>query len=415
IIKYKHPVTIELRILLADGTYKWLQNNIIPCFKNEKLQKLKGVNIDITEYKLAVELIKESEERYHTFINSTDDITFLKDENMRYQVVNKAAIDFFGKEEDFILGKTDFELMDHESANYCLDSDKRVIYENRIIVQEENVKGCIYETHKFPVRLKNCKTGIGGVVRDVTKRKHAEQEIKKQNSDLQKLISEKDKFFSIISHDLRSPFNSFLGLTQIMAEELPSLTMEQLQKFADSMRKSATNLFRLLENLLEWSQIQQGIIPFNPEILDLHIVVKESIEMLLDAAEKKDIKMSYQIDNDLKIVGDNNMLQTIIRNLFSNAVKFTPLGGNINIAAKIVSDNTVEVSIKDTGIGIKEDRIASLFSLDVNSSRKGTEGELGSGLGLILCKEFVEKQGGKLWVESEEGTGSCFYFTLGNT
>jgi PAS domain S-box-containing protein len=534
IIRNKKPVQMQLRIMFTDGSYKWIQNNIIPFFKDDKLQFLKGVNIDITERKLmeealiesqanlnalfnatddlillvsadgillelndrdvdqfgkpreqligqklfellpqeivkrrrpffeqaiatakvvkfedenngrwmvsnlypvldangkvirlaiysrditdrkiALDMVKESEEKYHTFINSTNDITFLKDENFRYQIINKAAIDFFERKQDEIIGFTDFELMDHLSASNCLNSDNRIINENKISVQEENVKGRIYETHKFPVKLKDGKIGIGGIIRDITERKAVEKEIIKQNSDLQRLVSEKDKFFSIISHDLRSPFNSFLGLTQIMAEELPSLTMDQLQKFAESMRKSATNLFRLLENLLEWSQIQQGTIPFNPEILDLHIVVKESTEMIMDTAEKKDLKIFYEIPTDIKVFGDNNMLQSVFRNLFSNAVKFTPVYGKIYIAAKMLSDDVVEVSIKDTGIGIRKDRIESLFSLNANSSRKGTEGELGSGLGLILCREFIEKQGGKIWIESEEGKGSSFFFTLG--
>ncbi|MFZ4414010.1 MAG: CHASE domain-containing sensor histidine kinase [Bacteroidales bacterium] len=237
-------------------------------------------------------------------------------------------------------------------------------------------------------------------------------ELKENEVKLLRINVTKNKFFSIIAHDLRSPFNSFLGLTQIMAEELPSLSMEEVQKFADSMRKSAANLYRLLENLLEWSQLQQSLIPHNPEFVCLLPLVNESVEMILESAKNKQIEIIIEISLDIEVYAENNSLQTIIRNLVSNAVKYTPKGGNIQIFAKSNSDSSVEISIKDTGIGMKPSMIDNLFKLDVSTSRKGTEGELSTGLGLLLCKEFVEKHGGKLWVESEEGKGSTFRFTL---
>jgi signal transduction histidine kinase len=247
---------------------------------------------------------------------------------------------------------------------------------------------------------------------NITDRKQAEAELNLKNEELNKLNATKDKFFSIIAHDLRSPFNSFLGLTQIMAEELPSLTMDEIQKFADSMRKSATNLYRLLGNLLEWSQMQQGLIPYNPEFIHLLSVVTESVEMALEPAKNKQIEMVIDIPPIIEVYAENNSLQTVIRNLVFNAIKFTTKGGNIYIGAKQNPDNSVEVSVKDTGIGMKPSMIENLFKLDVSTSRKGTEGELSTGLGLFLCKEYVEKHGGKLWVESEEGKGSTFRFTI---
>jgi signal transduction histidine kinase len=237
-------------------------------------------------------------------------------------------------------------------------------------------------------------------------------ELKENEVKLLRINVTKNKFFSIIAHDLRSPFNSFLGLTQIMAEELPSLSMEEVQKFADSMRKSAANLYRLLENLLEWSQLQQGLIPHNPEFVCLLPLINESVEMILESAKNKQIEIVIDVSLDIEVYAENNSLQTIIRNLVSNAVKFTPKGGKIQIFAKSNPDNSVEISVIDSGIGMKPPMKDNLFKLDVSTSRKGTEGELSTGLGLLLCKEFVEKHGGKLWVESEEGKGSTFRFTL---
>jgi len=254
--------------------------------------------------------------------------------------------------------------------------------------------------------------GLIGTNYDITEIKQMESEIRHKNKELQKLNAEKDKFFSIIAHDLKSPFNSFLGLTQIMAEELPNLTMAQVQEIAVSMSKSATNLYRLLENLLQWSRMQQGSIPFNPEFLQLLQVVEECIEMIKEPAKNKGIEINYDIPGDLAVFADSNILQTVIRNMVTNAEKFTPKGGKISVSAKVLIDKSVEISIKDTGIGMSQSMVENLFRLDVPTNRKGTEGEPSSGLGLFLCYEFIKKHGGKIWVESEEGKGSEFKITL---
>jgi signal transduction histidine kinase len=197
-----------------------------------------------------------------------------------------------------------------------------------------------------------------------------------------------------------------------MAEDLTNLSMNELQNIANSMNNSAINLFRLLENLLQWSRMQQGLITYNPEMIELSKLVDESIEMILEIINKKNILLTIDIPSNLKLNADSNMLQTVIRNLVSNAVKFTTRGGKINISAKFLSSDTVEVAINDTGIGMNKEFLENIFRLDTDTNRKGTEGEPSTGLGLLLCKEFVEKNGGKIWAESEEGKGSCFRFTL---
>ncbi len=234
----------------------------------------------------------------------------------------------------------------------------------------------------------------------------------KQNLELQQLNAEKDKFFSIIAHDLRSPFTGFLGLTQIMEDQLSELSMEEIKDFSSSLRESASKIFILLENLLEWARIQQGLIPFQAEQIQLLPLVKESIGVIKDAANNKKIEIVYNIPDATTVFTDTNILQTIVRNLVSNAIKFTPNAGSIFISALPQDDGLIVVSIKDTGIGMSQHILDNLFRIDVNTSRKGTDGETSSGLGLIICKDFIEKQGGKLWVESEEGKGSSFSFTL---
>ena len=249
---------------------------------------------------------------------------------------------------------------------------------------------------------------------DITGRKQAEAEINSKNQELFKLITEKDKFFSIIAHDLRSPFNALLGFTRMMAEDLPSLSQDEIQKIANTMRASASNLHSLLENLLEWSQLQRGLIPYNPVSFLLMPKIKESIPSVFESANKKGIEVSLDITEDLVVFADGNMLGSTIRNIASNAVKFTSKGGKVIISAKTFAGKSVEISIKDTGIGMSKEILDKLFRLDGNTNRKGTDGEPSTGLGLIICKEFVEKNRGEIWVESEEGKGSMFNFTLPN-
>jgi signal transduction histidine kinase len=237
-------------------------------------------------------------------------------------------------------------------------------------------------------------------------------ELGAENAELSKQVAENDKFFSIIAHDLRSPFNAFLGLTQLMAEELHSLSPDEIQEIAVSLRNSATNLYRLLENLLEWSRIQRGLTHIIPESHNLLRKIDESVQSIIESANNKKISIEYDIPKELSVYTDGNMLAGIIRNLVSNAVKFTPKGGDIKISAKSVPDNQVEISIQDSGIGMDKDIIDNLFRHDVNTNRKGTEGESSTGLGLIICRDFIERQGGKLKVESEKGSGSRFYFCL---
>jgi len=171
-------------------------------------------------------------------------------------------------------------------------------------------------------------------------------------------------------------------------------------------------LYRLLENLLQWSQLQKGALAFNPEVVPLNLIVAESIAMVIEPAKNKGIEITTNISDDLTVFADSNLLQTIIRNLTYNAVKYTNWGGKVDISAKNTDSKNVEISVQDTGIGMDQMLLGNLFQVDIRTSRKGTEGEPCTGLGLILCKEFVEKHGGEIWVKSEVGKGTTFYFSL---
>jgi signal transduction histidine kinase len=190
------------------------------------------------------------------------------------------------------------------------------------------------------------------------------------------------------------------------------MSLKQIQAIAVDMKRSANYLYGLLENLLQWSRIQRGISGFDPSKLKLKTKVEDSINAVTELASKKGIAITISIPDELEVFADSNMLESIIRNLTTNAVKFSPRGGKVIINAKSGENNFIEISIVDTGIGMNNEMLVKLFQLDEQTSRKGTDGEPSTGLGLIICKDFIEKHGGKIWVESKEDEGSAFYFTI---
>jgi len=401
------------RLKKKDGSEIWVEDHGWYIMdENGNILFHEGIMRDITERKKAEDTLVESEERYRIFINSTKDMVFLKDDKLNYLLVNEAMATFFGTEERKIIGKSDFDLMPEKTAQKCLISDEQALNSVSVVVGDEQVGDKIFNTQKFKVPFSNGRYGIGGYIRDVTERREAERKLINQAEEMKELNATKDKFFSIISHDLRSPFQIFLGFTRMMAEELPTLTLDEIQKIAVSMRSSANNLFNLLENLLQWSQMQRGLSSFKPEPFILSNGIVAIIELVREAADKKKIALNYDVPEGLTVLADAQMFESLMHNLIFNAVKFTPKGGKISIVAKPMPDNSVEISIKDTGIGMNKNMVENLFRLDMQTNRKGTEGEPSTGLGLIICKDFVEKHGGKIWVESEEGKGTTFYFTL---
>jgi signal transduction histidine kinase len=239
------------------------------------------------------------------------------------------------------------------------------------------------------------------------------EEITKTKEQLETAILEKDKFFSIIAHDLRSPFNGFLGLTKLIVEEIENLSKDEVKDLTLSIKNSAESLYALLENLLEWSRIKRGKINFAPLEMDLSLLIKNNISLVKANLLNKEISLHDSIESGLTVFADPNMLNAVVRNLLSNAIKFTRRGGSIYITA-VKSTGRMLVTIKDTGIGISEKVLKDLFSVTQKVSQPGTEGESSTGLGLILCKEYIEMHKGKIWVESQVGHGSAFHFTLPN-
>ncbi|MDO1448697.1 HAMP domain-containing sensor histidine kinase [Rhodocytophaga aerolata] len=221
----------------------------------------------------------------------------------------------------------------------------------------------------------------------------------------------KDKFFSIIAHDLKGPLNSLTGLLQLLIKYADSFSKDELKDFGRNMNKSVNNLLDLLENLLHWSQSQSGMMEYSPEEINLHEVITKTVSLLTPAAENKDIRLTSQINNDLAVFADRNMISFTLRNILSNAIKFTNKGGSVSIVATL-RDGQAEISIQDTGIGMSADDLEKLFRIDKCYTTNGTSNEIGTGLGLILCNEFIVKNKGRITVESEVNKGSVFRFVL---
>ncbi|MFA9389762.1 MAG: ATP-binding protein [Prolixibacteraceae bacterium] len=244
------------------------------------------------------------------------------------------------------------------------------------------------------------------------------EHIQLMNKDLQtskleliKANSSKDKFFSILAHDLRNPFHHILGHSQLLALKYDKLNIEERKQYADEIHNSCEQVNRLLDNLLEWSRTQSQSIEFRPQKLLVNDIINETIDLLLKTATKKSILISNKIDQEITVFADTEMLATIIRNITNNAIKFTPAGGNITIDANLLK-NKLQIIIEDNGVGIKKSNINKLFKLHSNIKTRGTNDERGTGLGLAICKEFIDLHQGKIWVESEVNVGSKFYVEL---
>ena len=245
---------------------------------------------------------------------------------------------------------------------------------------------------------------------DLTEFKRLEASLKKSNEELKILNTTKDKFFSIIAQDLRSPL-AVLNYSDLLATKFETLSQEEIVQFSRSLNEILNNLYGLLENLLHWSLLQKDMLPNKPENLKLSDVINKIIKKLNQDAKEKNIIISNDIDKETLVYADADMLHSIVQNLIVNAIKFTPTGGRVTVSSAD-KDGFIEVSVLDNGIGIDHAASPKLFSFNELYTTNGTNGEKGTGLGLPLCKEFVERNDGKIWFESELGKGSKFIFTL---
>ncbi len=395
---------IEVRLITAKDHQLWVRSQGQPVFESGKCVQLSGTFQDITERKQVEEAIKESEEKFRTISEGSPDAIFITNQKGDYLYVNQSSSDLLGysTEELTSMNITDISLKSEIENN--INIFQRVLKGDIVFVEINLVKndGDIIPVDINAMLLPNGL--IYGSCRDISERKKTEEE-------LINITSTKDKFYSIIAHDLRGPMGSLMKISALLADDFDSFDIEDRNLILKEIKESTKNSFSLLENLLTWSRSQKSEIEFNPEEINLHNAVEHVLKTQRLVAATKKILITSNIPEDIVITADENMLKTILRNFIGNSIKFTPEEGNVIVSQKAI-DGFIQVSITDNGIGMDEETRNKLFKIDENQSSDGTAGEKGTGLGLILCKEFTEKHGGKVFVESEEGKGSIFTFTL---
>ncbi|MCX6285686.1 MAG: PAS domain-containing sensor histidine kinase [Bacteroidetes bacterium] len=360
--------------------------------------------------------LKESEKRNSILLENLGEGIGLVDPEERFVFANPAAERIFGVPTGTLIGYNlkDFLLPD-QLSKVLQETEKRTqaepsTYEVDIITPDNQIHNLLV-TATPQVNSDGAFTGTFGVFRDITARKKVDSELEKFTIALQQSNATKDKFFSIIAHDLKGPFNSILGLTNLLINDYETFEEKEIEHTLNTIRKSSEKAFELLENLLVWANSQTGQIIFNPQEFNLTNTMDENIALLEVQAARKKIRIVANCPPECIAFGDKQMIQTVLRNLMSNAIKFTHPGGEVGIAL-ILHNNHHEISVKDTGVGIAPKEIQKLFKIESKYSTSGTSNEKGTGLGLILCKEFVEKHGGRIWVDSDVGLGSKFSFTI---
>ncbi len=405
--------TYELKI---GDELKYFESRYVPCGNKEVLSIVR----DISERKKVEESLNVAIESYMDIFNSVSEAIYVLDESGTFIDVNKGAEKMYQFTREELIGQTPESIGAPERNDLKeIQSILRKVYKTGTSASFNfwavRRNGEIFPKEVFVNKGKYFgKDVLIATGRDITEKNKAEERIRAKNEELQKINAEKDKFFSIIAHDLRSPFAAFLGLTQLMVQDLPTLKLDNIQEIALLMKESATNLHSLLENLLQWSRLHQGVVSFNPHHFLLIEKVNNSMHSVLEIAVNKGVEIVINIPVGMVVYADENMLESTIRNLATNAVKFTNKGGKILISAKSELNGDAKISVKDTGIGMNEQMIEKLFRIDELSCRQGTNGEPSTGLGLILCKDFIDRHNGKIWAESTEFMGSTFHFILPN-
>jgi PAS domain S-box-containing protein len=400
------------RLRTKNGNYVWAEDNVSAEYDSNG-NHVRSVHHtrNISERKLAEDNLVRSEEKYRDLFEFAADGILTGSPDGFIIDANTCFCSMSGRSREKLLGKPINIVLSPESvAKESLRFDlllkgETVVNERELILPDGRIVEIEMRTKMMPDKT------YQAIFRDISARKENERKIQQQNIELLKLNSDKDVFMSILGHDLKSQFNSLLGLSDLLKENLHDYDMANIQDIVNYINKSAQNAYKLLDSLLMWSRSQAGKIPFEPLKVSLREVCGDVFSEMNLIAETKKIKLGFNIPDELTVFADIDMLKTIFRNLLSNALKFTNSGGQISVNA-IKEKNNFLISVSDTGIGIVPEILSKMFDVSQMNSTQGTEGETGTGFGLLLCKDFVEKHSGKLSVKSELGKGSVFSFSL---
>lgn len=391
----------------------WNDYSVVPiCTDGKILDRVAIISRDVTELIRTEELLKESEANARAIMESTDEVFMLIDKKGILLDCNDAHAKRLNSTRKELIGQNIFNLLPSdigERRNQLVDE---VIATKKPFFGEDYRDGFWNEFIVHPVIAEGKEINKVAVFsKDITERKINVEILKENEKRLKEINSTKDKLFSIIAHDLKSPFNTILGFSELIIDEIKNNDLEKVNLYAGLIRDSSERTLTLVENLLDWSRTQTGKIAIKLKNTELKSIVDNCIQLLSDRAFQKSITLANKIPEQLFALVDHDMFNVIIRNLISNAIKFTNKGGNITVSSK-EDENQIRIIVEDSGIGIEASRLNGLFQLGENHSTIGTKKESGTGLGLIVCKEFVEELGGTIWAESEVGQGSKFCFTV---
>jgi PAS domain S-box-containing protein len=396
-------------------------------FKNEhgKNEGMWAIVRDISERKRAEAQLRESEYFFKESQHAAFMGSFKFDLMTEYWNSSEVFDKIFGIEKSYPKGikgwinlvhPEDRGMMFHYLRVEIISKKKSFNKEYRIIRISDGVTRWVHGMGKPEYDTDGNVISMIGTIQDITDRKVAEETLKQSEARLKELNATKDKFFSIIAHDLKNPFNSIIGFSNILERQIAENNYEGIAKYGIIIQNSSQRALDLLMNLLEWSRLQTESIAFNPECIEIVELMNDILKSLLDSANQKTIVIITEFPPLAFVSADKEMLSTVLRNLISNAIKFTHPGGKIVISAEKKQAEWM-ITIADNGVGIKKEAIDKLFRIDQSYSTLGTQNEKGTGLGLLLCKEFIEKNGGRIWVESEHDepqgrSGSKFHFTV---
>lgn len=418
-IEQKESFLLTYRIRHSSGEWIWVEDSGNPVFQNGELLFICGIMNNINDRKKIEEQLAHEQYLLQALMDNIPDTIYFKDKKSRFIRVNKAQAKMLSvsKPEDAI-GKSDYDFFSTEHAESTYESEQRMMKSQKSIINDIEYLQVGENEYKYISAIKVPFTdidgnvaGMVGISRDITEQKLAEEKIEEYAEELKVLNSTKDKFFSIIAHDLKNPFNALVGVSGMLIKEYYDMDDDEKIMFIEQIEKVSKFSFQLLENLLQWSRAQTGRIQHEPENIDLFELAEENLSLLCGNARSKKISLENEIKKDTFVYADKDMINTVIRNLITNAIKFTNEEGLVKIYRLDQGDH-YKVVVEDNGIGMTQETMNKLFRIDVNITQVGTGKERGTGLGLILCKEFVEKNNGKVWIESELGKGTKLNFTL---
>ncbi len=409
-----------------NGELYWEAAKISPV-KNDQNEITAYIAIkeDITKFKNLMQSLKESEDKLKTIFEILPEGISITDEEGNIVDCNESSEKLLGvtkqqhisRKYDSVtweIIRPDMTIMPPEEFASAIALSKNIIVRD-VEMGIKHADGSItwINVNAAPIPLKNY--GVVISYSDITKRKTAEEELKKSHDLLRELNATKDKFFSLIAHDLKNSLGSFMSASSMLSDNFDDFSQSEQKDIIDLMKVSSVSLYQMLENLLLWARSQRGIIEYRPEIIRFFNLTESVIDSVRHIFKSKNISLENKVASAIIAYADKFMIETTIRNLLTNAVKFSNANSNVEIISddmKINSIHYIKIGVRDFGVGMKKDEVEKLFKFETGFSRKGTSGESGTGLGLTICKEFIEKNNGSIWAESEIGKGSTFYFTI---